>query len=74
MLHGPCGDAKPKAPCMVDKKCSKKYPKQFREHTLSSENGYPDYARPNNGRTVEKNGHIYDNRDVVPYNAYLSAK
>ena len=29
MLHGPCGTAKPKAPCMVDNRCSKHYPKEF---------------------------------------------
>jgi hypothetical protein len=74
MLHGPCGTIKPKAPCMVDKKCSKRYPKEFRENTIFSEDGYPDYARPDNGRTVQKNGHVYDNRDVVPHNPYLSAK
>lgn len=74
MLHGPCGNIKPKAKCMVDKKCSKKYPKLFREHTLFTQNSYPDYARPDNGRTVEKNGYIFDNTDVVPYNPYLAAK
>jgi hypothetical protein len=74
MLHGPCGDEKPNAPCMVDGRCSKHFPKEFREHTLYGENGYPEYARPNNGRRVEKNGFSYDNRYVVPYNAYLSAK
>jgi hypothetical protein len=74
MLHGPCGSINPKAPCMVDKKCSKRYPKEFREHTVMNQNGYPDYARPDNGRTVQKRGHVYDNRDVVPYNPYLVAK
>jgi hypothetical protein len=74
MLHGPCGNIKPNAPCMVDNQCSKHYPKEFNEHTIYGENGYPQYARPNNGRTVTKNGHVYDNRDVVPYNPYLSAK
>jgi hypothetical protein len=53
MLHGPCGDARPNAPCMIDKKCSKEYPKQFQEHILFNVNNYPDYARPNNGRTVD---------------------
>jgi hypothetical protein len=59
---------------MVDNKCSKRYPKEFRENTIFSKDGYPDYARPDNGRTVQKNGHVYDNRDVVPHNPYLSAK
>jgi hypothetical protein len=74
MLHGPCGSIEPKAVCNVDKKCSKRYPKQFREHTLFTVDGYPDYARPDDGRTFEKNNHVYDNRDVVPYNPYLVAK
>ena len=30
--------------------------------------------RRNNGRTFEKNHHIFINADVVPYNPYLSAK
>jgi len=59
---------------MVDGKCSKKYPKEFCEQTVFTENGYPQYAQPNNGCTVEKNGFTYDNRHVVPYNPYLSAK
>ena len=74
MLHGPCGDKKPNAPCMVDGKCSKNYPKQFNETTIYGENGYPQYARPNNGRTVVKNGNTYDNRDVVPYNPTSSIR
>jgi hypothetical protein len=74
MLHGPCGNDKPNAPCMADGKCSKHFPKEFSDVTVFGENGYPQYARPNNGRTVEKNGFVYDNRHVVPYNPYLSAK
>ena len=74
MLHGPCGTAKPKAPCMVDRKCSKHYPKEFIENTVYRENGYPQYARPNNGRTVWKNNHDFDNRHVVPYHRPSSIK
>ena len=78
MVHGPCGDINPNAKCMVDGKCSKHFPKEFCEHTVYGEDGYPKYAWPNNGRSFEKtaNGkrHVYDNRDVVPYNAYCSAK
>lgn len=74
MLHGPCGDVKPNAPCMVNGQCSKRYPKEFAPVTIFGENGYPQYARPNNGRTIQKNGFTYDNRHVVLYNPYLSAK
>ena len=74
MLHGPCGDDKPNAPCMVDGKCSKNYPKEFNEHTIYGENGYPQYARPDNGCTVLKNDFLYDNRYVIPYHAESSAK
>ena len=45
MLHGPCGADKPNAPCMVDGRCSKHYPKAFNEYTIYGENGYPQYAR-----------------------------
>ena len=75
MLHGPCGRAFPSAPCMVDGKCSKKYPRQFCETTLFGEDGYPIYARPNNGRTYTKTqDRTYNNCSVVPHNPYLSVK
>ncbi|KNZ74844.1 hypothetical protein J132_06066 [Termitomyces sp. J132] len=62
------------ASIVSDSKCSKKYPKEFQEATQYGDNGYPQYARPDNGHFFEKNGHHYDNQDVVPYNPYLSAK
>ena len=49
MFHGPCGPEHPKAVCMVDRVCSKNYPKEFRPDTLFGDNGYPEYARPDNG-------------------------
>ena len=67
MLHSACGDLDPEARCMVDGRCSKHYPKEFNENTVYGENSYPQYARPNNGRTVRKNNHDYDNRHVIPY-------
>ncbi|THH13907.1 hypothetical protein EW146_g6363 [Bondarzewia mesenterica] len=60
---------------MVDEKCSKNYSKEFSEDTRFGEDGYPQYSRPNNGRTfANRSGHVFDNRDVVPHNPYLSAK
>ena len=34
MMHGPCGLGFPNAPCMKDGKCSKGYPKEYREETI----------------------------------------
>ena len=63
MIHGPCVDW-----CMVDGKCSKRFPKPFQDETTMDENGYPNYRRINDGTTYElQNGHTVDNRWVVPY-------
>lgn len=43
MLHGPCGvnfTNRP-SPCMVDGKCSKKYPMDFREETVDTGDSHP---------------------------------
>ncbi len=52
MIHGPCGVLKPHSVCMVDGVCSKMFPKGFSEETSLSVNGYPQYSRRDNGRTV----------------------
>ena len=75
MVHGPCGKDYPNAKCMVNGACSKRYPKEFLENTMFGEEGYPQYARPNNGRVfVNRTGYTYTNRDVILYNPYLSAR
>ena len=76
MMHGPCGPEHPRSPCLDNnKKCTKQFPKAFCEQTSFVEDGYPHYARPNNGRTyTNSKGFVFDNRWVVPYNPYLSAK
>jgi hypothetical protein len=75
MVHGPCGPGKPSARCMVNNVCSKHYPKTFREETLYGDDGYPEYARPDNGRVfTDRSGNVHDNKDIVPHNPYLCAK
>jgi hypothetical protein len=83
MLHGPCGADNQNAPCMQEmhsgqpKKCSKRYPRAFTEHTTVGEDGYPIYRRrPGRTFTTKKAGRdfTFDNRYVVPYNAYLLRK
>ncbi|XP_028081957.1 uncharacterized protein LOC114283346 [Camellia sinensis] len=74
MVHGPCGARNPQAPCMENGKCTKRYPRAFAETTTMDQNGYPIYRRRNNGQTYIVRGKEVDNRDIVPYNAYLSKR
>ena len=75
LMHGPCGALSPKKPCMNDQGvCSKGFPKDFAEETSLPSDQYPVYRRRDNGRCVEKNGMVLDNRWVVPYNPYLVRK
>ena len=79
-IHGPCGkDNNKDCQCMVDGKCSKKYPKPFQNQTICSDEGFPEYRRrkPADGLppiTVKRGGTEYpiDNSWVVAYNALLS--
>ncbi|XP_045482768.1 uncharacterized protein LOC123686581 [Harmonia axyridis] len=77
-LHPPCGRINPEAPCMADGKCTKYYPKSFREKTSLSvgRNTRPEYRRPADGREifVAKWNRPITNRRVVPYNPYALAK
>jgi hypothetical protein len=68
MIHTPCGHHNPNAPCMVDGKCSKGFPKAFQEATSMDRNRYPTYRRPDNGKVYKlPSGVEVDNRWVVPY-------
>ncbi|XP_035838217.1 uncharacterized protein LOC110901544 [Helianthus annuus] len=71
MIHGPCGNANLNCPCMVDKRCSKNFPKKFTPHTTIDSSGFPVYRRRDSGHTVIKSGVRLDNRNVVPYNKRL---
>ncbi len=74
MVHGPC-DNRCKGP---DGRCTKNFWKEFNEQTEFTTDGYPNLARPNNGREYVKicgeTWTIYTNHDIVPYNPYLSAR
>ena len=71
MMHGPCGPEHRSCPCMVENKCSKKFPKAFNESTFIDESGYAIYRRNDNGRTVKKQGADLHSGFVVPYNPTL---
>jgi hypothetical protein len=74
MVHGPCGRQVSYSPCMSEGKCSKFYPKQYCEKTAILENSFAQYARPNNGLVVKKNGIDVDNKFIVPHNVDLVVK
>lgn len=74
MVHGPCGALNPNSPCMENGKCTKRYPKAFQDLTSMDEEGYPLYRRPADGRSFEVRGNSVDNRWIVPYCPYLSAR
>jgi hypothetical protein len=74
MLHGPCGANNINAPCMIDGKCSKRYPREFCEETRITPDKYPEYKRSNNSASATRGGHTFTNQHVVPYNPYLCAK
>lgn len=62
MMHGPCGEANPKCPCMVKGRCTKYYPRAFNEKTHVGKDGYALYRRRDTKRTVECNKIYLDNR------------
>lgn len=76
MMHGPCGELFPQAPCMENGRCSKNYPRDFAEETTEPSSGkYPIYKRPNNNRRIWVSQFFaLDNRWVVPHNVPLCTK
>ena len=74
MMHGPCGLANRRAPCMANGKCFRFFPKKFQPTTIVDQDGFPVYRRRDTRRTVQKQGVQLDNRFVVPYSPHLLLK
>jgi hypothetical protein len=71
MVHTPCGAQNPNAVCMVNGRCSKSFPKPFREHTTVTEDSYACTRRSDTGHTYEIRGKQVNNQWVVCYSKYL---
>lgn len=78
MVHGPCGEINPNSPCMIDGKCSKRYPRPLIHDTVTGNDGYPLYRRrPTDDiskSTVIKVRNldvVVDNGWIVPYSPIL---
>ena len=54
--------------------CKDKYPRPFQDETKLNDDGFPQYHRRDDGRTVTVRGAELDNRWVVPYNCHLTKK
>ena len=76
MIHGPCGNASPQAPCMIKNKCSKFFPKKYQTETSIDANGFPIYRRRETSKenVAIRNGIEMANRFVVPHNGDLIVK
>jgi hypothetical protein len=75
IFHGPCGRGHPNSPCMdPGGKCTCRYPRPYSEHTSTDNDGYPVYRRRDDGVAFTRNNHTFTNRDIVPYNPYLTQK
>ena len=71
MVHKPCGARDPNALCMVKGRCSKGFPKQFREETSVTEDSYACTRCHNTGQSHQVSGKPIDNRWVVCHSRYL---
>ena len=79
MIHGPCGDLNKDAQCMDNGKCTKKFPKPFKDITIvDPDHTHPVYQRRSpergGGYFYNSNGKLITNRWVVPYNVFLTLR
>ena len=76
-LHGPCGIDNPSCPCMVEGRCTKNFPKAPAEQTFIDDRGYANFRRRCEETVIVDKGkkqRPVTDRDVVPYNAFLTQK
>ena len=71
MVHTPCGNQNPSAPCMVNGSCSKSFPKAFRAETTVTEDSYARTRRRDTGQVLEVQGRQVNNQWVVCHSPYL---
>ncbi|GFQ83909.1 ATP-dependent DNA helicase [Trichonephila clavata] len=77
MIHGPCGSLNRSSPCMADGKCTKSFPKNFTNDTITNVDGYPIYRRKNTDNSEQSFTKNVNNADidigwVMPYLSLLS--
>lgn len=70
MIHGPCVGHNEKCPCIVEKKCSKHFPKEICAETCFDKDGFTKYKRTMTN-TAMKKGCKIDSTWVVPHNPAL---
>jgi hypothetical protein len=75
MIHGPYGNLNRSLSCMVDGKCTKDFPKNFTNDTITNVDGYP--INPDNGgqsfvKNINNIDIDIDNRRVIPYSLLLN--
>ncbi|PWA50520.1 DNA helicase [Artemisia annua] len=71
MMHGQCGNGKPKAPCMQEGVCTKNFPKKYTESTYFDKDGHIHYRRRSTSAYVQRGELKLDNNYVVSYNRLL---
>ncbi|GKB67336.1 ATP-dependent DNA helicase RRM3-like protein [Tanacetum coccineum] len=67
MMHGPCCVENPSCPCMVDYKCTKKFPKQFNELTVIEDSVMEYIKEEMMVLLLRKTGQIYTTAGSMKY-------
>ena len=70
IAHTPCNGPNSDAPCLHNGKCSKNFPKPFRDHTTVNEDSYANLRRRDTGKKFQVRGEEVDNRWIAAYPPY----